>query len=926
MQYQRGSEWRRWDLHIHTPMTAKNDNFEGSSVEEKWNKFYDDIITYVSSPELCKKVAVIGITDYLSVDNYRKVISDKKITDKFQLILPNVELRITPTSTKSLINIHCIFNPDFVSQIDSKFFSKLKFKHKGKDYYAIREDIVALGKANDSSLDDNKAYEKGVSQFVVSKENLEEIFADAQIRENVIIVLANGSNDGVSGLGNLSKNNAISDLTMLREELVYFSDLIFTGTTGDISHYLGKGALSKGDIIKKYGKLKACIHGSDAHENSKLFEPSMQKYCWIKADCTWNGFKQVIYEPEDRVNIGSILPDLKQDYNIIDKIIINDSKFSPMPIYLNPNLTCFIGGKSTGKSILLNNIAKTIDRDQYEEKIEQIGTRHFNIEGLKVYWKDGEISEQDKPKRNIVYIPQTYLNRLSDNVEEFNEIDKLIEKIILQDENILNEYQSYKEKLSKLKYDIDTNIYQMLQLLHKINELENRKAEYSSEDLLKKEIQKLKKERELLIKSLDIKDTDFNLLEQIRQELIKNNEKIEYLVNQKNILEETNSPIVSCLELAFFSQEYKDALNLGIGNILSQANESWLSLKTEVINDISISIDQVSKTISEEIEKRDELTPKIDKSESIKDYSAKIEKEENRLMIVHKLNQELSEATLQFKQNKELLENLTLQFKVIHDSFATYVNNKANTSDLDIEFVALAAFRTESYVSKIFEMFNKRKLVNVYDFESGFSPNDYDVALVEKLSSYLINSSQELVLKKNKTIEEVLRVIFADWYNVTYTVKMDNDNIEQMSPGKKALVLLKLIINLAEADCPILIDQPEDDLDNRSIFDELVGFIRSRKNKRQIILVTHNANIVLGADAEEIIVANQDGNSTPNCDYRFEYRSGSIENNSLELDDQGKVKNGVLCARGIQDHICEILEGGKEAFNIRKNKYTLIKQ
>ena len=58
---------------------------------------------------------------------------------------------------------------------------------------------------------------------------------------------------------------------------------------------------------------------------------------------------------------------------------------------------------------------------------------------------------------------------------------------------------------------------------------------------------------------------------------------------------------------------------------------------------------------------------------------------------------------------------------------------------------------------------------------------------------------------------------------------MDGDEIKKMSPGKKALVLLKLLINLAESKCPILIDQPEDDLDNRSVFVELVDFIRNMK-------------------------------------------------------------------------------------------------
>ena len=164
-----------------------------------------------------------------------------------------------------------------------------------------------------------------------------------------------------------------------------------------------------------------------------------------------------------------------------------------------------------------------------------------------------------------------------------------------------------------------------------------------------------------------------------------------------------------------------------------------------------------------------------------------------------------------------------------------------------------------------------------------------------------------------------------DWYNVDYIVKMDNDNIQDMSPGKKALVLLRLLISLAESACPILIDQPEDDLDNRSIFDELIRFIKEKKVDRQIITVTHNANIVLGGDAELVIVANQDGKNAPNKQFRFEYRGGAIEDISPVLA-KGTLNNGILNGKGIQEHICEILEGGEQAFALRQHKYNFIKR
>ena len=88
-------------------------------------------------------------------------------------------------------------------------------------------------------------------------------------------------------------------------------------------------------------------------------------------------------------------------------------------------------------------------------------------------------------------------------------------------------------------------------------------------------------------------------------------------------------------------------------------------------------------------------------------------------------------------------------------------------------------------------------------------------------------------------------------------------------------------------------------------------------------MVTHNANGVIGADAEEVIIANQNGDDTPNYSKQFEYRCGAIENVSPICSDNGKPLLGVLNEKGIQQQICDILEGGKEVFELRQRKYLL---
>ena len=93
-----------------------------------------------------------------------------------------------------------------------------------------------------------------------------------------------------------------------------------------------------------------------------------------------------------------------------------------------------------------------------------------------------------------------------------------------------------------------------------------------------------------------------------------------------------------------------------------------------------------------------------------------------------------------------------------------------------------------------------------------------------------------------------------------------------MSPGKRALALLRVLIELDQNLHPIILDQPEDDLDNRSVYEGLAKYLKKKKKDRQIIAVTHNPNVVVGADSEHVIVANQSGQETnkDNRKYRFE--------------------------------------------------------
>ncbi|WP_418559423.1 hypothetical protein [Megasphaera massiliensis] len=266
-----------------------------------------------------------------------------------------------------------------------------------------------------------------------------------------------------------------------------------------------------------------------------------------------------------------------------------------------------------------------------------------------------------------------------------------------------------------------------------------------------------------------------------------------------------------------------------------------------------------------------------------------------------------------------------IEYKAAYDTYIEKSNellNGDNNSE-NLFYYLQTKFRSSDYFENVQAVFDKRSLrlfKEIFD-EDDFNLEKLSVQNLRNLISATI--SGKLAHKSAFDVTSALNGLLSDYFFISYTASMDNDSMDLMSPGKKALVLLELLINLDQSKCPILIDQPEDDLDNRSIFKELIPFIREKKTQRQIIIVTHNANVVLGGDAEEIIVANQDGEDTPNKEKQFEYRSGSIENDKPEKDNKGNTLLGILNSVGIQNHICDILEGGKTAFELRKNKYNM---
>jgi energy-coupling factor transporter ATP-binding protein EcfA2 len=138
---------------------------------------------------------------------------------------------------------------------------------------------------------------------------------------------------------------------------------------------------------------------------------------------------------------------------------------------------------------------------------------------------------------------------------------------------------------------------------------------------------------------------------------------------------------------------------------------------------------------------------------------------------------------------------------------------------------------------------------------------------------------------------------------IQYGIQYEGVAIEQLSPGTRGIVLLLLYLAVDLEDTrPLIIDQPEENLDPNSVFEELVPHFREARKRRQVIIVTHNANLVVNTDADQVIVARSERGepcSLPN----LSYESGSLENSA------------------IRHRVCQILEGGERAFLERERRY-----
>ncbi len=850
----KGSSWYKWDLHMHTPYTHLNKAYQCSE-EEFIQKLCDN------------EIDCIGLTNYFKF-NKEEFELKEKIEERGIKVFYNLEVRLDYQNKEDqCLDFHIIFSDEVSSDGIKKFLLNMKANVCGTEK-----------KLTDLEEDD---FDKAVVNFDQLLECLEE--ESLKLRGKYL-------------LGFLSRGHGSSRSSSNYKKIF------------DKSHFLIHSSDNQENLKKdrefwlEYNK--PLLQSSDAHKEGSIGE----KYTWIKAEKTFEGLKQIVYEPETRVSIDEEKP--QDPLYKIDSVglhfnedvkITNEKGDIPFcyagfneTLFFSPNFTCVIGGRGSGKSTLLQLIASKL----YDKSLVK-GLEHESIQNIKIQ-PDIDIVD------SVEYLAQNEVEEFATNVSKFTEaifnridsklsgklkelekqitkgIEKFDERIAYwQEKTKLKEQRKESEKIKK-KYQSIVDAYTDKDYLDKRDKLQaKRKAlidlKQSKEGFLTF-IKELKRVVNFESKeNMEEKNSYDKVYNQLKQDICKKIEEIDadiknghFKSDEENIekLESEHQTLLQ--EIGEFLKE-KGVSDESIGDVRN-ANYHLANIKMN-INDLKHEIKEIANKIE---------------GFSYGDIDKNIEEFKDQI------NEELSKINSAFEEiskNHKEVKPITIEYRLNEDIFEEVFE--------DFDKLVDKGFNTQRHQSKIKEYLKEIELKNV----TGMQHAEF----IEKLDSRIENKKAAfyetmkdifdreihfqiyrlLILKHLRNVEK---------YKI-FEVRYDKRALNETSFGQKCTAVLVVLLSLGNN--PIIIDEPEAHLDSALIANYLVALIKKQKQKRQIIFATHNANFVLNADAELIIQLKNENN-------KIVAQSFMIESDAYKED---LLK----------------LEGGEKAFKDRERKYGITK-
>lgn len=938
----KGSEWRIWDLHVHTPFSALSSGFGDPNLEATWDTYVGKLEEKASE----KAIAVLGITDYFTIDGYKRLREFQR-SGRLQniLLIPNIEFRCDQViyrdkdnSEPKRLNYHVLLSPAVSpADIEDQFLHNLDFVFENSPFEAStrrRLKVTSLtefggqlrsqhGPFKESFLTD---FQLGCQNAVVRIGDIQDVLYSSSLRGQYLLVLAEED---------LSVMNWNSQHHAVRKQLIQMSHAVFSSNKQSRDFYLGKKAESPDKFVAEFKSLKPCIWGSDTHSYEQRFlEPEAQRYCWIKAEPTWLGLKQILAEPEERVRVQLGTPESPKSIYILAHVDIGETAVAPelrlaqfgSPV--NPNLVAIVGGRGSGKTALLDIIASGFLEgrslaDQKGSFIQRIYKPDNGADKIptSIRFLSGETHQFQVGgdgifgKSDIVYLTQDHFDEYTgDNAKLFRHIEDLIYSRLPDD---LPAHRRYDDDMNAMKQEIlqlNLDIQELRKAVQGKRELEvqNRKSQEGIAHDFELRLEQLRVEQENEVESTRRITEELALARRRAADVealrFKLSEMASRLVNaESNYVEQSAS--ANALILAIFSTNTSNTLPDRIDGIaaikdkLRSLGLALVDLQAESSNSISVlnskvgELQGISKSLAELQQKRDQALAEIT---AIDAHLAAIETDETRLTDMEQ------KRRLAFTR---LLWTVRLQRNNFQETIGKFSLGKDELLN-GIDFKAsIAKDHENEYFNFIYERLDGRKHslseigqglrqiiseVHAICADSTIESSDIPPRQLVELVHQLEKTAFAFVRRSRVSESDFANAIFAKFIKIDLDVFYEEKMLTNLSMGERAVVLLKIVLSMD--DRPLLIDQPENHLDNRFVYSELTPAFRRAKAMRQIIIASHNANLVVNTDAEQIIVAE-------NVDGTISYRTGTIEDPTM------------------RSRLETILEGGREAFIKREEKY-----
>ena len=854
-KFKNGSQWVRFDCHLHTKEDIEFDK-----------KSYDDFFKEYSDKLIEEDIKIAVITNHNKFNRYEFKQLKKEFKDGY--LLAGVELNIKEGSNG--IHTLIVFNEAWhTNKTDEDFINKFLISvSEGQENFATKN-----GKTNTDFIETIKKLE-------TYKQNGRDYF----------VILAHV--DSNSGFFKALDGGIIKHLT---NNILFNKNIIA----------LQKSQTNKGR--EHFKKVLACVEGSDP---KRIEEIGKGKKSYIKiGDYNFEAVKFALQNQDYRVSHNEE-PKIENAY--IKLVSFEGGKLDGKTIDFSSSMNSLIGIRGSGKSSIIeairyglgievneknidyrykNNLVKELLGSGGKIIIKAMDNRSNEYEIQRVYGQSIEI-KKDSEIKNLdifsllnkpLYFGQKDLSSYKDGYE-----NDLIKKFIGDKTKNIN------EKIELKKQEIKT----LLENIKKYKNLDNKKDEYT------------KKIEELNLKIEDFKK--YNIEEKLKKQ-------IEFNKDDANFTKIVN-------ELKEFKSEIEEFIqNYNNGNFFDGLKKYNSKENQDIFDRIYKIIDKSKIAFIDKFQKLDELTKEFKKINPIYTEFKQRYKNFNEefLQIQREIDLPSNLRADDFINYTKTLNTTKLMLKEIEkqSNIKKNLSDKLNNLISELNELYLQEFRIiENEINSINQNNSSIKLRATYKgrkdlFEqflrnifggSGLSKVDYEtltttyldgIEIYKDIENITFGGNKLLIFKER--FEENLSTILTYKVENKIEILYNGQLLQNHSLGQRASALIIFILTQRDNDI-IIIDQPEDDLDNQTIYNKVIKELLKLKSKTQFIFATHNANIPVLGDCEQVVV----------CNYK---------------DDKIDIEYGSIDKYIIQAKIINIMEGGKEAFDKRKDIYNLWK-